>query len=80
MTLDKLTVGCSAEIVKIDPSNPNLSRLSELGVIAGQKVKLLRKAPLGDPLQIRIMNYELCLKKQDAAGIIVYAGEEKQTA
>lgn len=80
MTLDKLPIGGSAEIIEIDESNPNLSRLSELGMITGQQVKLLRKAPLGDPLQIRIMNYELCLKKQDAAGIKVNATEEKQSA
>lgn len=80
MTLDKLIVGSSAEIIGIDESNPNLSRLSELGMIAGQHVKLLRKAPLGDPLQIRIMNYELCLKKNDAAGIRVHSIEEKAPA
>ena len=76
MTLDLLPVGATGEIVAIDENRPNLARLAELGLIAGQKVYLIKKAPLGDPLQIRVMNYELCIRKEDAAGISVHATRE----
>ena len=68
-TLDLLPPGSHGQILSVDGSNPNLARLAELGLIAGQKVSLIQKAPLGDPIKIRIMNYELCIRRQDAVGI-----------
>jgi ferrous iron transport protein A len=69
MTLDQLPIGGHARIQSLDETNPDLARLAELGLIAGQKVTMLERAPLGDPLKIRFMHSELCLRRADAAGI-----------
>lgn len=76
MKLDRLPLGSEAQILSVDVTNPNLARLAEMGIIRGQKVTLIQKAPLGDPIKIRVMNYELCIRRQDALGIdIILAGE-----
>lgn len=69
MTLDSLMPGQSARITYVDPKHPSLVRLAEMGLIGGQPITLVRRAPLGEPLKIRIMNYELCIRKSEAAAI-----------
>lgn len=68
-TLADLDIGSSAKISNILPGNDNLERLVELGLIVGETVTLVKKAPLGDPIEIRIMNYNLCIRKSEAAFI-----------
>jgi len=72
MTLASLKPGQSARILEIDEQgDETLHRLSELGFVAGQKISVLKEAPLGDPIAVRIMNYELCLRKKEAGRIMV---------
>lgn len=71
MRLDELQPGHSATIVSLDESNPNVGRLADMGMIPGHEVRLIRRAPLGDPLQVSVLNHELCLRKADARSIIV---------
>ncbi|MCB1042001.1 MAG: ferrous iron transport protein A [Acidobacteria bacterium] len=71
MTLDSLVPGQSARITYLEPSHPSLIRLSEMGFISGQHIQLIRKAPLGEPFKVRVMNYELCIRKSEAAAIHV---------
>ncbi|GMU93519.1 MAG: hypothetical protein AMXMBFR4_25770 [Candidatus Hydrogenedentota bacterium] len=42
-------------------------RLQEMGVIEGAQVELVRLAPLGDPIEIRVQGYHLSLRKSEAA-------------
>ena len=46
-------------------------RLIEMGMLRGESVRLLRLAPLGDPMEILIGGYHLSLRKQDARNILV---------
>ena len=46
-------------------------RLREMGVLPGTTVKLLRAAPLGDPLEIQIRGYNLSLRRAEAGSIEV---------
>ncbi len=46
-------------------------RLMEMGVLAGTPVELIRFAPLGDPLEIRVCGYRLSLRKQEAEAVLV---------
>ena len=71
MTLEKLPLGQMAQILEVQHSHPSSIRLSELGLVAGQMVQIRKKAPLGDPLEIKIMNYSLCLRKTEASCILV---------
>ncbi len=80
MTLDMLETGQRGSIVELDEGGPSAARLSELGLVPGQDVVMLQKAPLGEPMQIRVMNYELCLRKQEAAAVLVKRAEGDEPA
>jgi Fe2+ transport system protein FeoA len=46
-------------------------RLREMGLLAGTRVSLVRLAPLGDPLEIRLRGYHLTLRKSEAEHVLV---------
>ena len=72
LTLVDLPFNTVAQIVQFDiTAEDSRIRLIELGIIVGEKVQVIRKAPLGDPIEIEIMNYRLCLRKEDAKNIYV---------
>ncbi len=76
MTLASMEPGQTGRIISIEAMDESLVRLAELGLITGERVKLLKRAPLGDPIEIRIMNYNLCLRKKEASCIEVQLLEE----
>ncbi len=53
------------------PSDTLTQRLMEMGVLEGETVEVVRFAPLGDPLEIRLNDYFLSLRKADAARVQV---------
>lgn len=69
MTLDELRVGRSAHIIAIDETHPSSTQLCEMGLLPGELIELISKAPFGDPLKIEVMGYTLCLRKKDANAI-----------
>ncbi len=69
MTLDQLKNGQIALITGFKSDDDTTSRLAELGLIEGQSVNFIKRAPLGDPLEVRVMNYNLCIRKKDASEI-----------
>jgi len=75
MTLDKLKVGKTAVITKVGGEGALRLRLLDMGIIPKTKVTVVKTAPLGDPIEIRLRGYELTLRKEDAAFISV--GEEQ---
>jgi ferrous iron transport protein A len=60
--------GCVAEIRVEAAGKP---RLMEMGLLVGSKVELIRFAPLGDPVEIKVRGYHLSLRRQDAEQILV---------
>lgn len=73
-TLDTLKPGQLATIEAIDGTGAAVQRLLEMGLTEGEQVSLVRVAPLGDPIEIRIRQYELSLRKADAARIRIRIG------
>ena len=69
MTADKLNVGESSLITRIGGSGPLRRRLLDMGLTPGTKIKVIKIAPMGDPLVFFLRGYELTLRKQDAARI-----------
>ncbi len=67
MTLDKFKPGMTACLIDIDPTHLMRRRLMELGLTPGTCVSVLRTAPLGDPIELRVRGYRLSLRKKDAA-------------
>jgi ferrous iron transport protein A len=69
--LSELAVGASAIVQEFPKQGAAFLRLREMGLIAGTRVTLVRTAPLGDPLEIKVRGYHLTLRKVDAAHILV---------
>lgn len=71
-TLDKIKKGEPVKVFSIeDSSNERRSHILNMGLTPGVEVTLVKKAPLGDPLEFRLRGYELALQKKDAARIVV---------
>jgi ferrous iron transport protein A len=69
--LSDLCVGASAVIREFPKTDPAYLRLREMGMLVGTKVTLVRTAPLGDPLEIRVRGYNLTLRKSEAEFVLV---------
>lgn len=72
-TLDQLPVGARAEVVALAGEPQLVQRFYELGLMEGEGVEVVAVAPLGDPLEIRLGNSRLTLRKAEAAGVTVTA-------
>ena len=69
--LSELAVGASAVVREFPKTSASFVRLREMGLNAGTTVTLIRTAPLGDPLEIKIRGYHLTLRKTEAAHVLV---------
>lgn len=58
-------------IKNIYGEGPLHKRLLDMGIIKGSKVEVVKIAPLGDPINIKIKGYHLSLRKKEAAQILV---------
>ena len=70
MTLDQLEVGGSCLIRQVGNQRGAVKRrLVDMGITPGTVVKLVKVAPMGDPLEVSLRGYELSLRREDAAQI-----------
>ena len=67
MTLDSLHVGESARILSVSGDGALRRHFLDMGLTPDTVVTLIKKAPMGDPLEIFVRGYELTLRKEDAA-------------
>jgi Fe2+ transport system protein FeoA len=70
-SLDRLSVGMSAVVRRVTCARPIARRLLEMGLVPGTPVTLTRIAPLGDPLELRVRNYALSIRRAEALAIEV---------
>ncbi len=74
MTLDQLPVGGSCVIEQVGNQRGAVKRrLVDMGLTPGTTVELIKIAPFGDPMELRLRGYELSLRREDAAQIRVSA-------
>jgi len=71
LTLSRLKIGQTAQIVEFQDESHIFQRLQEMGVTPGESVKVIRFAPLGDPIEIEVRGYRLSLRRQEADVILV---------
>lgn len=69
--LTSLAVGTAATVTEILVPPENRGRLLEMGLLVGTPVQLVRFAPLGDPVEIKVRGYHLTLRKHEAEQILV---------
>jgi len=69
--LTSVAVGTSATVAEIKLPPEARPRLMEMGLLVGTRIQLVRFAPLGDPLEIKVRGYHLTLRKHEAEQILV---------
>ena len=70
--LSDLVVGQKAKVLKLNETNKAIRRhLLDMGVTRGTEVTIKKIAPMGDPIDISLRDYELCLRKEDLRKIEV---------
>ena len=69
MNLAKLQPGEKGIITSIGSIGPLKRRLMDMGVLIGEEIQVLKRAPLGDPIEVKIKSYNLSLRKKEAEGI-----------
>lgn len=70
-SLADLLPGQRGQVVSIDCERQLSRRLMEMGLLPGTRIRVVRTAPLGDPIEIRVRNYSLSLRRAEAAKITV---------
>jgi Fe2+ transport system protein FeoA len=71
MRLSICKPGQGGTVAGLAGDGPLVQRLMEMGVIPGTRIRVVRLAPLGDPMEIELHNYRLCIRKSEAGVIEV---------
>jgi ferrous iron transport protein A len=70
-TLNQLRVGQRGRVESLHGSDPLFQRLLEMGLLEGEEVQVIAVALLGDPVEIRLRDYRLSLRRSEAARVVV---------
>jgi Fe2+ transport system protein FeoA len=70
-TLADLARGDKARVVAVEGTPVIAQRLLEMGLTAGATIEVVRFAPLGDPVEVRVRGYALTLRRDDARAVRV---------
>ncbi len=70
-TLADVAVGQSATVVEVIGDDSIAVRLMEMGLTDGESIKLMGKAPFGDPLEIQVRGYRLSVRSAEAKRVVV---------
>jgi ferrous iron transport protein A len=70
-SLDQLRPGQRGRIVTLEGGDALVQRLLEMGLLEGEQVEVVGFAPLGDPVEIRLGDYRLSLRRREAARVYV---------
>jgi len=73
LKLSELTVGSAAVVREFPKQGSAFLRLREMGLMPGTTLTLIRLAPLGDPIEVKVRGYNLTLRKSEAEHILVEA-------
>jgi len=76
MTLDMIPIDATVRVAAVESTDAHSLRLMEMGMVPGAFVRVVKTAPLGDPIQVCVRNYHLALRRAEAKSITVtLAGE-----
>jgi len=71
MTLDQVSLNQEVTVLKVVGERPIKRRIMELGILPGKMIKVIKTAPLGDPIEVSIKSSTFSIRKRDAKNIIV---------
>lgn len=70
-TLRDVKIGETVQVVKLHGEGPVKRRIMDMGITKGVEIYVRKVAPLGDPMELTVRNYELSVRKADAEMIEV---------
>ena len=71
-TANELNINDKAKVLELDVENKEIKRhLLDMGITRGVEITIKKKAPMGDPIDISLRDYELCISKKELSGILV---------
>jgi len=73
MKFSEVRKGMKGRVVRIDSSANALTRLQEMGLTVGTEFVVNKVAPFGDPVEISLRGYRLCLRRKETEGIEIEA-------
>jgi ferrous iron transport protein A len=76
-SLDQLERGQRATVTAIAGDDGIVQRLLEMGLFEGEEIEVLGFAPFGDPMEIRLRDYRLSLRRSEAARVSVHRVDEQ---
>ena len=71
LSLNELHPGDRATIRSIQGTTVEEAHLMEMGLLPGTAVELIKRAPLGDPIELRVRRYHLSIRRSEARAIMV---------
>ena len=71
MTLDMIPCNVKARVASVTPTDAHSLRLMEMGVVPGVPIRLVKAAPLGDPIHVCVRDSHLALRRSEAKSITV---------
>ena len=74
-SLKDFAVGQVGKVVKVETEAKIRRRLYDMGVIHGVEIKLVKVAPMGDPMNIELRGYQLSLRKAEAEKVVMEVAE-----
>lgn len=69
MTLKELKPGQKGTVASIGTTGQMKRRIMDMGITPGVEIKVVKVAPLGDPIEVNVRGYELSLRKDEAQQI-----------
>lgn len=63
--------GTKCRVLHVEGVDPIAQRLMEMGLVGGTEIEVVKLAPLGDPMQIAVLGYQLTLRKTEAQRVRV---------
>jgi ferrous iron transport protein A len=70
-SLDQLRPGQRARVEALEGDDALAQRLMEMGLLEGEEIEVIRFAPLGEPVEVRLGDYLLSLRRREAARVRV---------
>ena len=71
MTLNEIPEGSVCTVTKLNGTGKLRRRIMDMGITKGVEIKVVKIAPLGDPLELNVRGYELSIRKSEAESIEV---------
>ncbi|XVG95547.1 ferrous iron transport protein A [Eubacteriales bacterium KG127] len=70
-TLRDVSVGENAVVKKLEGQGPTKRRIMDMGITKGVSLQVVKVAPLGDPIEVKVRGYQLSIRKADAEAILI---------